>query len=459
MFRSFFPRPILFFSSFTLWAFACLWFWFTKGQATGEMFSIGDWFGFTQLDYGLLERLQIEAGSFDIKTAPEHIKLVQSQIAALESAATFWSYQYLIPCYGLFIASWHIGSSHKWLKWSLYGSALIIFFTWFLVQLDVMINEWFGGFYNMVQRLFTEPGTITNEEYYGRLFTFFWIAGIFVIVATLGRFFIQHYNFRWRTAMTEHYTENWGRIRHIEGASQRVQDDTMRFADIMEGLGTGLLDAVMTLVAFLPILWMLSTRYIHAIPVVGEIAHGLVIVAICWSGIGTLVVALSGYHLPMLKVKNQAVEHAYRKEMVFGEEDAGRAQPQTMSELFKDVKTNYFRIFFHFTYFNLIKISYLQVGALVPYIALAPTLMSKEAILAGFTLGVMQQIVRAFGRVESSFQYLVHSYATIIELLSIHRRLDSVDRAIAGLPLNKIDEEFVQKNIAKEKAKTFGSEN
>ena len=50
--------------------------------------------------------------------------------------------------------------------------------------------------------------------------------------------FTSHYIFRWRTAMNEYYTAHWDRLRHVEGASQRVQEDTMRFATIMEDLGS-----------------------------------------------------------------------------------------------------------------------------------------------------------------------------------------------------------------------------
>jgi len=46
------------------------------------------------------------------------------------------------------------------------------------------------------------------------------------------------------------------------------------------------------------------------------------------------------------------------------------------------------------------------------------------------TLGVMQQIVRAFGRVESSFQYLVNSWTTIVELISVYKRLRAFERRI-----------------------------
>ena len=59
------------------------------------------------------------------------------------------------------------------------------------------------------------------------------------------------------------------------------------------------------------------------------------------------------------------------------------------------------------------------------YVLLAP------AIVAGvITLGVMQQILRAFARVEGSLQYLFKSWPTIIELASVYRRLREFENRI-----------------------------
>jgi len=42
----------------------------------------------------------------------------------------------------------------------------------------------------------------------------------------------------------------------------------------------------------------------------------------------------------------------------------------------------------------------------------------------------MQQIIRAFGRVESSFQFLVNSWTTIVELMSVYKRLRAFEATI-----------------------------
>ena len=56
--------------------------------------------------------------------------------------------------------------------------------------------------------------------------------GVYVIT----NFFVSHYVFRWRTAMNDYYTSRWDQVRKIEGASQRIQEDTMRFATHRRGV-------------------------------------------------------------------------------------------------------------------------------------------------------------------------------------------------------------------------------
>ncbi len=113
-----------------------------------------------------------------------------------------------------------------------------------------------------------------KDLYMGTL-TFLYIAMVAVTFAVINAFFTSHYVFRWRTAMNEYYTQHWEKLRHIEGASQRVQEDTMRFATILEDLGVELIKAVMVLVAFLPILFELS-KHVPELPIVGEVKHSLV---------------------------------------------------------------------------------------------------------------------------------------------------------------------------------------
>ena len=100
--------------------------------------------------------------------------------------------------------------------------------------------------------------------------------------------------------MNDYYVERWAKIRKIEGASQRIQEDTMRFAGIMEGLGIAFVDSVMTLVA-LPVLAALSV-HVEQLPIIGQIPYPLVTIAILWSTFGTLFTFSSRYKITWIRV-------------------------------------------------------------------------------------------------------------------------------------------------------------
>ena len=95
-------------------------------------------------------------------------------------------------------------------------------------------------------------------------------------------------------------------------------------------------------------------------------------------------------------------------------------------------------MYFHYLYFNIARSFYLQADNLFTYFILVPTIVA-----ATITYGIMQQILTAFSQVSNSFQFLVNSWPTIVELLSIHKRLVSFEAAIADQPLPKIDQEYL----------------
>ena len=314
--------------------------------------------------------------------------------------------------------------TRKWFLWSWLGSIAILSSLWVQVQIDVKINEWFGQFYDMIQKALGSPNAITIGEYWASLLSFIYLAGIYVGIAVAVSFFTAHFLFRWRTAMVEWYHSVYEKARTIEGASQRVQEDTIKFTRIMEGLGTSFIEAIMVLVQFTPILIGLSV----GIPIFffGDWQYGLVTGALVWSIGGTLFLIALGWLLRLVGVEYdlQKKEAAYRKILVIAEDD-GNVRPKRIDELFADVRSIHFLSYVRYLYFNVGRIAYLQANVLSAYVFLAP------AIVAGaVTLGVMQQIIRAFGRVEGSMQYLLKAWPTIIELASVYKRLREFERQI-----------------------------
>ena len=393
MFKSFFPNPRPFFISVVVWLALNMLLWYTGGHGWGEYLGFPKGYAEAELQIG---------------------------VSRFWSPAFIWFYLWFLLSTALFAGFWGFLSDNKWQKWSIWGSAFILFNIWFGVQVSVAINAWYGPFWDMIQKMLSDGGGNINDLYNGTL-TFLYIAMVAVTFAVINAFFTSHYVFRWRTAMNEYYTANWDRLRHVEGASQRIQEDTMRFATIMEDLGVELIKSVMVLIAFLPLLFKISEK-VPVLPIVGEIEHSLVWAAIVWAVFGTVVLMIVGQKLPGLQFNNQKVEAAYRKELVYGEDHENRADPLTLKELFARVRVNYFRIYFHYAYFNLVAIWYKQLDVLYSLVVLFP------AIAAGkMTLGLINQISNIFDKVRESFQYLISSWKTIIELLSIYKRLKAFE--------------------------------
>ena len=411
MLQSFFPRPPWFFISALIWSVVTITLWYMYGDAMAAVL------GF-----------QLPADD----AAP---------VIGLGHFVTtdfIWFYCYYTVAVALFYGFWRWYHPTQWQDWSILGSALILFGTYFSVQVSVALNNWRRPFFDGVQGALAEPDSVTADYLYDLIIVFAEIAFLAVSVFVFTRFFVSHYIFRWRTAMNNYYASRWSQLRHVEGAAQRVQEDTMRFASIMEGLGVALVDSVMTLVAFLPVLWSLS-EYVKELPIVGEIAQPLFYAAIFWSVFGTFFLAFVGIKLPGLEFKNQRVEAAYRKELVYGEDYEDRAEPLTLGELFNNVRRNYFRLYFHYLYFNVARSFYLQADNIFAYILLIPTIVAGT-----ITFGILQQILTAFGQVSNSFQYLVNSWPTIVELLSVYKRLQSFEKALDDEPLVKLDQAYEQ---------------
>ena len=312
----------------------------------------------------------------------------------------------------------------KWFFWSWLGTTAILSSLWVQVKIDVAINEWFGQFYDMIQKALATPNAVTLNEYWDSLLSFLTLAGVYVTVAVLVSYFTSHFLFRWRTAMVEWYHSVYDQARQIEGAAQRVQEDTIKFTKIMESLGTSLIEAIMVLIQFVPILLGLSA----GIPIFffGEWQYGLVTGALLWTLGGTVFLIGLGWVLRLVGVEYdlQKKEAAYRKILVIAEDDIN-VRPKTIEELFNDVRGIHFLSYLRYLYFNIGRVAYLQANVLSAYVFLGP------AIVAGaVTLGVMQQIIRAFGRVEGSMQYLLKAWPTIIELASVYKRLKEFENQI-----------------------------
>ncbi|HEY4199906.1 MAG TPA: peptide antibiotic transporter SbmA [Devosiaceae bacterium] len=435
MFRSFFPAPRLFFTSAALWLLVSTLIFFTIGAPLRSALSVDRFLvapacaPVTPAGPAAAPQDQAAAPAAAANVAPATpATATPAPTAAAANCTTdgdlnflngdrIWLYEYVLLVALLFCIFWYVYKRNEWYWWSVVGSTLILLVIYFQVQVDAWVNDWSGVFFDMVQQALSVPRSVAPDTFYGQIFVLFIVLVPSVLVSVALQFVTSHYVFRWRKAMNAYYMSHWQQIRTTEGAAQRVQEDTMRFASIVEDLGTSFFSSLITLAVFLPILWTLS-KNVTELPILGDVPGSLVWVALIAAGLGTVILAVVGIRLPGLNFQNQRVEAAYRKELVYGEDHAERADPPTVRELFANVQRNYFRLYFHYSYFNLARYGYLSIAGYIPLMALAPS------ILAGtLTLGLYQQVQLAFGQVSSSFQFFARAWTTIVELMSIYKRL------------------------------------
>ncbi|TQR59576.1 putative transporter [Campylobacter troglodytis] len=384
--------------------------------------------------------------------------------------------------------------SKEWFLWAYSGLFLLLFFLYLQTSLNVAINEWYKDFYDLLQKpkieslqdqtqsllqtenkaleaqikqaeekiqnanflnkislhfyqfliknFFNTPSISGQESYnindfYALIGVFLCIALPYVVIATINIYFASVYAFKWREAMTFEYLNFWkNKDDNIEGSSQRIQEDIYNFSKIVESLGLAFIRALMTLIAFIPILWLLSGDISkslfegisdESIFAVFKHIDGLLVYVALFISLGGLVISwFVGIKLPGLEYNNQKAEAAFRKELVYAEDDRRNyAATETMIELFTGLKFNYKRLFLHYGYFNIWLILFEQIIIIVPFLIVAPALFA-----GAIGLGIVMQMSNAFAQVRSSFSVFITNWTKITELRSIHKRLSEFEENI-----------------------------
>lgn len=310
----------------------------------------------------------------------------------------------------------------EWALWAWGGLFLLTSMIWGQVELTVKLNEWYGEFYNILQK------ANDVDAFWASMQEFAYIAITLMAVAVAIYYFTQHYAFRWRQAITYYYLPHWEQTKgNIEGASQRIQEDTYSFSRALESLGLGMFRAMLTLIAFIPILWELSSKI--TIKWLSIYDGSLVWVALITSIGGIFMSYFVGIKLPGIEYDNQKLEASYRKQLVYSEDDKSFADLPTLVELFTGLRKNYFRMFNHYSYFTLWSAMYSQVMIIVPYLLMGPSLFAGVV-----TLGAVTQTGNAFGKVNDSFSYLIDHWTEITKFISVIKRLNEFEKRLIANP-------------------------
>ena len=325
--------------------------------------------------------------------------------------------------------------SRKWALRAYGGLAFLLLCVYAQVSMAVYMNGWFKSFQAIWEKAHEIPIDQGVPMVVFNLGQFLFILLGFLAFSPFNEFLASHYNLWWREAITFNYIPRWQNVtRDITASSQRIQEDTKLLGRLLETLGLGVVRSFMTLGAFIPILWALSTQVgvidpvqlvrlvrgnYEGGPIFWYISGALVWMVLITTTGATFGSLFVGKELPRLEYNNQNVEARWRNILVYAEKDKSLISVEVAAKLFADLKHNYKRLFLHNWYFGAWLHAYDQCLWIFPYVVIGFNLFGNDF----FTFSLMVQIVHAFESVHRSFSFFVQNWRSVTELRSVHMRL------------------------------------
>ena len=228
-----------------------------------------------------------------------------------------------------------------------------------------------------------------------------------------------------------------GSQQSADNPDQRIQEDINLFTTYTVSLSMGLLNAVVTLVSFIGILWTLSGPLSFTLAGVAVTIPGYMVwVAVVYCGVGSVLTHYIGRPQIALNFKQQKAEADFRHHMVRVREysesialDKGEAVERSQLDTrFSAVLGNYLQLIkkqknliWFTTFFG-------QAATVFPLIVAAPRYFS-----GAIQLGQLMQIASAFGRVQDSLSWLVDNYSTLAAWRATTDRLTSFEDSIRSV--------------------------
>ena len=332
-------------------------------------------------------------------------------------------------------------------KWQARGLLLaIVLLNLGAVYMLVLINEWNRVFYDALQNK-------DSAVFWRELGRFTYLAFGFIVIAVYRFYLTQLLEMRWRAWMTDHYLDRWlsqhrfyqlelARDARHEGASpdnpdQRIAEDLNLFTSYSVGLSMGLLNAVVTLLSFVGILWTLSGSFAFSWQGQAYNIPGFMVwMAVAYALAGSVLTHYIGRPQIALNFRQQRYEADFRHHLVrvreYSESIAlDHGEPVERRQLglrFGAVLSNYLQLIR--TQKRLVWFSngFGQAAVVFPFIVAAPRFFS-----GAIQLGELMQIASAFDRVQTALSWFVDNYQQLATWRATTDRITSFEESFAAL--------------------------
>jgi putative ATP-binding cassette transporter len=317
-----------------------------------------------------------------------------------------------------------------------------------MVYMMVLLNDWNRVFYDALQNR-------NAEVFWHQLGVFAMLATCFIIVAVYRFYLTQLLEVRWRAWMTRDYLQRWlkGHVFYqlelqskngTDNPDQRIQEDVQQFTADTVGLSLGLLDATVTLLSFVGILWSLSGGF--SFEVMGEthnIPGFMVWMALAYALAGSLMGHFIGRSMASLNFAQQRLEADFRHHLMrvreYSEAIAldrgGRVERLSLQERFAQVLDNFMRLLRvqkRYTWFNS---GYGQAAVVFPMLVASPRYFS-----GAIQLGELMQISSAFGQVQESLSWFISNYSRLASWQATTLRLTSFQDQMLAIQVDEVAE-------------------
>src|SRR5271163_1292359 len=249
-----------------------------------------------------------------------------------------------------------------------------------IVAITVLLNQWYNRFYNTLQDR-------DWNAFVSAVLFFCVIAAIYTVLAVYQNYLNLWLQIRWRRWMTQTYLRQWlNTANHYrmqllgdaaDNPDQRIAEDLQMFVQSTLSIGIGLLNACVTLVSFVVILWNLSSLApLHLFGSSFAIPGYLVLAALLYAVIGTIFTHLIGRPLVPLNFQQQRFEADFRFNLVRSRENSEqiallRGEPVERTRLlsrFASVVNNWLEIMQRTKKLTAFTATYSQVSVIVPYV-------------------------------------------------------------------------------------------